>query len=362
MLCCAWSDGVSALSTAALPDLFRSLADPTRLRLLHALTVGEYSVGELADVLGLAQSGVSRHLAVLKQSGLVRDRREGASSFFSVPAQPEEERARALWPTVKTWLDALPEAAADRSRLEKARTHRHVRDFFQEVAPHYDSMRAAQYGDELRHLALLELLPRDLVVLDVGTGTGFMLLGVAQRVDSFIGVDASEAMLAQARENLAAAGRADADLRQGTMEALPVDGGSVDVVLANMALHHAARPVDALKEMARVLRQGGRVALTDLARHPHEWTREELADTWPGFTPDELSDGLRDAGLSQASVRRVGTCTLARARTREKHAVDVLLATATKTTSTRTPATTNRRKTRPAARAERTRPASRGHR
>lgn len=316
------------MSTANIPDLFRTLGDPTRLRLLAALGEAELSVGDLAEVLDLAQSGVSRHLALLKGSGLVEDRREGTSAYYRVPPALRDERASAVWPLVKQWLSDLPEAKADRERLRRIQRTRRAREFFAEVAPHWDSLRAAQHGEELRHLALLELLPRDLVVLDVGTGTGFMLLGVAPRVDRFIGVDASEAMLAKARENLAAAGFPKADLRVGTMEALPVEDASVDVVLSNMALHHATNPKAALREMARVLRPGGRLVLTDLARHGHEWTREELADEWPGFTPEQLRDGMRRAGLRDPSVRVLGTCTLTRSRTNQRHEVDVLLATA----------------------------------
>lgn len=318
------------MSTATLPDLFRTLGDPTRLRLLAALGEAELSVGELAEVLAVAQSGVSRHLALLRAAGLVEDRREGTSAFFRVPASLRDDRASAMWPVVRAWLADLPEAAGDRARLERVVRSRRTSEYFRDVAPHWDSLRAAQHGEELRHLALLELIPRGLRVLDVGTGTGFMLIGVAPRVESVIGVDASEAMLARARENLAAAGIGNVDLRLGSMERLPLPDASVDVVLANMSLHHADDPSRALREFARVLAPEGRVVLTDLARHPHDWVREELADAWTGFTPEELEAGLRAAGLSAPSVRVIGSCTLTRTRTKERHAVDVLLATATK--------------------------------
>lgn len=336
------------MSTATLPDLFRTLGDPTRLRLLAALgeasqSAGELSVGDLSQVLGLAQSGVSRHLAQLKATGLVEDRREGTSTLFRVPPAPSDEHASAVWPVVREWLKDLPDAEVDRSRLHEVLRSRRASDYFREMAPHWDSLRQAQYGEELRHLALLELIPRSLRVLDVGTGTGFMLLGIAPRVESVIGVDVSEAMLEQARANLAQAGHPEADLRLGSMEALPVEDASVDVVLANMSLHHAEIPLRALREFARVLAPGGRVVLTDLSRHPHEWVREELADAHPGFTPEELRDGLAAAGLSSVVVRPIGTCTLTRSRTKERHAVEVLLATAVKdSTKSRRAAETSR--------------------
>ena len=138
-------------------------------------------------------------------------------------------------------------------------------------------------------------------------------------------------MLEQARANLEAAGLGEgADLRVGDMESLPVDDGEVDVVLANMALHHAEVPAEALAEMARVLKPGGRVVLTDLAQHGLDWTREELADAWPGFEPAELERRLKAAGFASVSVETIGTCTLERQGTRERHLVEVLLATGTR--------------------------------
>ena len=118
------------------------------------------------------------------------------------------------------------------------------------------------------------------------------------------------------------------DLRLGGMESLPVESESVDVVLANMALHHAPQPVVALTEMKRVIRPGGRLVLTDLARHELEWTREELADEWPGFSQEELAGLLGQAGLTEINVRPMGTCNLARPGTRDASTVEVLLATA----------------------------------
>lgn len=321
-----------------LPELFRSLADPTRLRLLRVLQDAavrhpslELGVGELAQVLGHAQSGVSRHLAVLKAAGLVQDRREGTSTLYRLPDLPVDARAGEIWPLVGPWLAELPEAAEDRDRLERvvaARAGGRSDAWFQEVAPRWDSIRAAQYGEDLRHRALLELIPEDLTVLDVGTGTGFMLLGLCDRVRRLVGVDRSAAMLEEARRNLRGAGIGEPDLRQGAMESLPIETASVDVVTCNMALHHAERPALALAEMRRVLAPGGRLVLTDLARHELEWTRDELADLWPGFAPDELAGLLGSAGFEQARVRPIGACRLARSGSRDGTEVDVLLATA----------------------------------
>ncbi len=68
----------------ALADLFAALADPTRLRLIAALAVGEMSVGELAEGVGLSHSAVSHQLQLLRRLGLVRPRRDGRVVYYAL--------------------------------------------------------------------------------------------------------------------------------------------------------------------------------------------------------------------------------------------------------------------------------------
>ena len=281
-------------------------------------------MGELAEVLAMAQSGISRHLAALKAAGLVQDRKEGTSNLFSLLESSEDVRAQALMPLVSQWLSELPEAEADRGRLGQVLAARrsHAVAFFQDVAPHWDGIRAAQHGEDLRDLALLELLPRNLSVLDVGTGHGLhaarrRLKGRSLHRRRSLGRHARTSP----RETCGSLGIRRADLREGSMESLPVGSEDVDVVLGNMVLHHAEIPSQALEEMARVLRPGGRIVLTDLARHDLDWTREELADVWPGFEPRVLQQQLEEAGFDDVRVRRTGSCTLSRRGTKERHDV-----------------------------------------
>src|SRR3546814_14145852 len=72
------------------PELFRSLADPTRLRILGLLRAMELSVGELAQVLGQSQPRVSRHVKILIDAGLAERRKEGSWVFLSL--RSEERR------------------------------------------------------------------------------------------------------------------------------------------------------------------------------------------------------------------------------------------------------------------------------
>jgi ubiquinone/menaquinone biosynthesis C-methylase UbiE len=101
-------------------------------------------------------------------------------------------------------------------------------------------------------------------VLDVGCGTGFLLLAAAERASQAVGVDVTPAMLTACRKRLEEAGLTNVTLREGNAEALPFCDQRFDVVLTRLTLHHMAHPQRVLSEMYRVLRSGGRVAVCDI--------------------------------------------------------------------------------------------------
>lgn len=112
-------------------------------------------------------------------------------------------------------------------------------------------------------LQAAEIQPHERV-LDVGCGTGFLLLGAAERAAQVVGLDATPAMLAEARQRVEAAGWTNVTLREGNAESLPFADERFDVVLNRLTLHHLANPQRVLSEIHRVLRPGGRLALCDI--------------------------------------------------------------------------------------------------
>jgi ArsR family transcriptional regulator len=182
-----------------------------------------------------------------------------------------------------------------------------VKAFFESVAAEWDEMRATFYNaaviDALAEHAEIE---GGETVVDIGCGTGFVAAGLAARAGCVIGVDNSPAMLHVAAGNLAALGIDNVALLGGAIDDLPLATRSVDAAVANMVLHHAEAPTDMLTEMARVVRPGGVVAVTDEVVHHYEWMRTEQADVWLGFTKRDVGGFFESAGLRRHGYARLG--------------------------------------------------------
>jgi arsenite methyltransferase len=179
--------------------------------------------------------------------------------------------------------------------------------YFNRVAGDWDQLRSGYFTDEVRQAAIRKAYLRpEMVVADMGTGTGFMAAGLAPLVQGVYAVDGSAAMLEKAKENLKESSNIVFQEADGSSIPLPED--SLDVVFANMYLHHCADPMAAINEMVRVIRPGGRLVITDLDTHNHEWMKAEMADEWLGFDRSQIKDWLKQAGLVNRVVDCTGEC------------------------------------------------------
>lgn len=182
----------------------------------------------------------------------------------------------------------------------KVATMNDTKHYFDDVAGEWDAMRRRFFGDGVRQAALAAAgLKPGALVADVGTGTGFLAEAALDAGARVIGIDISDAMLETAAAKFA--GR-PFEPRRGDTKALPLPSAEVDAVLANMVLHHAAEPPAAIREMARVLKPGGVLVLTDADTHTHEWLRTEQHDRWLGFDRADLARWFREAGLDEVAV------------------------------------------------------------
>lgn len=287
-------------------EVLKALADPCRLRLVALLTRGEFTVQELTRMLGMGQSRISWHLKILSEAGVLSVKRQGTWSYYRVGE--ESPFFTGIRPAIELELEELPEQREDMAALAltlEARRQRSL-EFFDRHARQWDSLSRTllpvpEYLDRL-----LQLVPPVARLLEIGFGTGALLPALACRVPEVIGVDHSPAMLEEARRRLAADGRIGIELRLGEMAHLPLSDGGAGCVVTNMVLHHAADPLEVLREINRVLQPEGALLLADLARHEREWVREQLADQWLGFEESELRGWLKEAGFASVEAQRIG--------------------------------------------------------
>lgn len=173
--------------------------------------------------------------------------------------------------------------------------------YFDKVASQWDAMRAALFSDAVRDKAISAVgVKQGETAVDVGAGTGFIAEGLVKAGLKVIAVDQSPEMLKQMRQKFKA--YADIDYRLGEAEKLPLDSGSVDCIFANMCLHHVEHPAAAVKEWMRVLKSGGRLAITDMDEHEFDFLIKEQKDRWKGFKRSDIRRWLLEAGLKNVFV------------------------------------------------------------
>jgi SAM-dependent methyltransferase len=274
-----------------------SLADGTRTRLLLLLDRCELSVGELCAAVQLPQSTVSRHLKVLGDEGWLATRSEGPSRYYRLSARLDDGAQR-LWEVVRGELAGRPESAQDEARARDAVARRRSRsqEFFSTAAGQWDALRAELFGARAGLGGLLALLPDDLVVGDLGCGTGLVSYELAPYAGRVIAVDESQEMLSAARRRLA--DHVHVEVRAGTLEALPIPEGALDAAVLSLVLHYVVDPARALAEAERVLRPGGRLVVVDMVAHGRAEYREQMGHAWQGFEESQLRGWLEDAGFT----------------------------------------------------------------
>jgi ubiquinone/menaquinone biosynthesis C-methylase UbiE len=178
--------------------------------------------------------------------------------------------------------------------------------YFDQVATEWDAMRVGFFSESVRETALAVAGVRSgEVAADIGAGSGFVTEALIQRGLRVIAVDQSEAMLAEMSRKFT--GRGDVDYRVGEAALLPSADEAVNYVFANMYLHHVEAPPEAIKEMARILKPGGKLVITDLDEHSFEFLRVEQHDRWRGFRRKDVKHWFEGAGLKNVKVDSAGS-------------------------------------------------------
>ncbi len=270
------------------------LADSTRVRLLALLEREELTVAELSAITRLAQPRVSTHLARLKEAGLVRDRRSGVSAYYRFDEPSLDPAQRALWRALREGSDD-PLLRQDEERIPSVLAARAADSNWADsvagdMERHYSPGRT---WEALARSALPLLAPGK--VLDIASGDGVLAELLAPYADEYICLDVSARVVAAASERLRRFEQVQ--VQEGDMHALPFENGHFDLVVLMHALTYAAKPAVAVAEAARVLRPGGRLLLSSLARHEHSGVVQTYSHVNLGFSDKELRKFAEKAGL-----------------------------------------------------------------
>jgi DNA-binding transcriptional ArsR family regulator/precorrin-6B methylase 2 len=245
--------------TSFLPAVsaLRAAGEPTRLRLLALLVRAELTVGEICEVIGQSQPRVSRHLKLLCDAGLLDRLREQHWVYYRVPASGVARgTVQQLLALIRDDDDLL---RRDRKRMEQVTKERARRAADQLPA---DSRSVA--SGLVDSIVLSELAPEPIgMLLDVGTGSGHLLELLGAKATRAVGVDISSDALRLARTNVHGAGLSHCELQRGDMYDLPFAGPLFDTVTADRILGSAERPVVALREIARTLKDGARAIVIE---------------------------------------------------------------------------------------------------
>lgn len=276
-----------------------ALSEPIRSRLLLVLERHEMTVGELCAVLQLPQSTASRHLKTLADEGWVVAHAEGTSRRYRMVADRLDPAASRLWQLVRGEIAGSATSRQDAQRIQSVLAERRTRsqEFFSTEAGEWDRLRGELFGRRADLIALLGLLPGEWTVGDLGCGTGQVAEALAPFVGRVIAVDDSPEMLAAARGRLR--GRANVEIRGGSLEALPLRDAELDAATVFLVLHYLAEPPRALAEAARGLRPGGRLLVVDMTPHDRDDLRQRMGHLWQGFGAEQIGGWMREAGLER---------------------------------------------------------------
>ncbi len=281
---------------------FKALSDPTRLRLVNILDHFELNVNEIVSVVDMIQSGVSRHLRILLEAGLLVSRKEGSYIYYSSDTQGA---GRGIIDLACSRVETYPLFSGDLVRAGQCITLRQNRAkrFFRTVAPQWDRLKKEVLGDfDLNRLFEDHIREQQIgsgqMVADLGCGTGEMLSRLlnAAAPATLIGVDSSPEMLEQARIRLPE--RTGLELRLGELENLPMRDFEVDAAVMSMVLYHIYEPEKSIQEVFRVLKPGGVFLLADFQSHTQEEIKEIIGGSWLGFKKSQIRTWLSDSGFT----------------------------------------------------------------
>lgn len=271
-------------------SLYKALGDETRLRIVRILEYGYFHVNELLEILGMGQSRVSRHLKILYQAGVLTTRREGTHVFYSLKPNPEPLVKETLQSFLQHSERLIPDHFAVTQYLEERKKNR--ASFFNQLAPSWDQVRDQYLGSDSYLSQIKKLVDHSGLVVELGAGTGSLLLSLAKKSGEYLGLDMSVEMVRIASEKAAqlSGSRGKISFRIGDIEEIPLGDNTTETVMISLVLHHLVHPERAFEEAYRILKRGGLFIVHDFYKHTNYSYQDIYNHRWLGFEKDEIKD------------------------------------------------------------------------
>ena len=290
-------------SAKSLSAFYKAAGDSLRLEILRVLRHNAYGVLELSELFDVRQSGMSHHLKVLANAGLVATRREGNTIFYRRSPLPADSSLQELHRSLFAAVDQLSLSAELARRIDQINCDRTTasRDFFQQNADRFQANQDliasyAQYGDMVTEFLDTTPISKNLV-LEVGPGEGGFLPNLSQRFEQVIALDTSDEMLARSNAIVDEQQLANVTLIHGDTKFTLGQQLAADCITLNMVLHHTPNPAQIFEDLAQLLTDNGALIVTELCHHDQSWARESCGDLWLGFEPNDLSNWASAAGF-----------------------------------------------------------------
>ncbi len=298
--------------TADLAALLKAAGDTLRLEILRLLARDSFGVMELSRIFAIKQSGMSHHLKVLSNAGLLASRREGNSIFYRRALPANDASVCKLLHSLFEALDQNPLAEEYLHRLASVQQERAEASqaFFNDNATKFRAQQDliashSVYAEAVAELMANTLLPKHGTAIEIGPGEGEFLPELASHFDQLIALDSSAYMLAKAKSFAEAAGVNNIQFIHGDTDTALQQGVQADCAVINMVLHHVPSPAAIFDHISQLLTPGGCLLISDLCHHDQQWARDACGDMWLGFDPDDLSLWAHHTGLHEGQSQYI---------------------------------------------------------
>ena len=181
-----------------------------------------------------------------------------------------------------------------------------AREFFDEVATEWSEISKNYYDESIKNKLLeLQILKKTMTLMDLGAGDGYIARFAAKFVKKVLAVDISGEMLKELRKKARLEGVRNIETIESDGLDIPVNDALVDILCANMYLHHITDPELAIQEIYRVVKPGGMVFIADFFEHQDNRLKEKMHDLWLGFDPQVLKNWFEKSGFGDINLQKV---------------------------------------------------------